>query len=65
MPKGKKSHTAAVFGRVNSLAAWLVTEQGRQLRSQEAQQVRAVMPRVLGYRLLQLGDWDLDLEALA
>ncbi|MDX1497898.1 MAG: methyltransferase domain-containing protein, partial [Salinisphaeraceae bacterium] len=38
--------------------------QGRRLRDLEAQCVRKVMPQVLGYRLLQLGDWDLDLEAL-
>lgn len=50
--------------RAADVACWQVSEQGRRIREQEARCVQSVMPRVLGYRLLQLGDWDLDLQAL-
>jgi hypothetical protein len=44
------------------LAQWLGTPAGRELLSLEKQQLSAVLPALIGYRLLQVGGWGLDDE---
>ncbi len=47
-----------------SLQAWLTTTQGRQLGDWEHRQLATVMPRVLGYRLLQVGASNYSLDEM-
>lgn len=42
---------------------WLGTARGRLLLQQERRQLKAVMPQVLGYRMLQVGRWGLSSDA--
>lgn len=51
--------------RVTTLAPrqWLETARGRLLLQQERKELKAVMPSVLGYRMLQVGRWGLSADA--
>ena len=42
---------------------WLQTARGRWLLQQERRQVKAIMPSVLGYRMLQIGRWGFSSDA--
>lgn len=64
MQKPQSGHHKVRATEADPLVSWLVSEQGRRVRDWETHCLQSVMPRVLGYRLLQLGDWDLDLQAL-
>ncbi len=41
---------------------WLETARGRLFLQQERRQLKAVMPAVLGYRMLQIGRWGLSAD---
>ncbi len=47
-----------------SIRPWLASPMGRQLSIWEQRQLATVMPRVLGYRLLQIGEAGLDLKSV-
>lgn len=49
--------------RVLSASQWLETARGRLLLQHERRQLKAVMPSVLGYRMLQVGRWGLAADA--
>lgn len=46
-----------------SASQWLETARGRLFLKQERRQLKAVMPAVLGYRMLQIGRWGLSADA--
>lgn len=47
------------------MRAWLASPRGRLLLQRQAAQMGAVLPRLFGYRLLQIGDWEFDEQLLA
>lgn len=48
----------------SAVMQWLGSAAARPYQNSALQQLASVIPRVLGYRLLQIGGWPLQLDAL-
>lgn len=52
------------YGGRAAVEHWLETPRGRLLLQRQRHQLLDILPRLFGYRLLQIGDWSLDRDLL-